>query len=70
MVIHHMLKIHNTEEYKQLYQKRLVEFAPILNNLAKDVRVIWLNQYPTLELNKPTSKNVHSYNIGIRHIFE
>ncbi|EFX67894.1 hypothetical protein DAPPUDRAFT_260928 [Daphnia pulex] len=34
----------------QQYQKTIRNFAPILGQLAKVSRVIWMNQYPTVEL--------------------
>lgn len=70
MALHHMLKIQSAEDYKEVYQNKLVELAPILDRLGNVSQIIWLNQYPTLELQKPTSKTIHNYNKDIRHIFK
>lgn len=70
MALHHMLHINSVEDYKRLYQEKVIEFAPILDQLGKVSQVIWLNQHPTMDLKKPTSEMVHNYNKDNRHIFE
>ena len=62
----------------QLYQKRLRELAPNLGRLAQTSKVIWLNQYPTVDnYDENTGHNtdihnekVHQYNKAIRCILK
>lgn len=62
----------------QLYQKTLRDFAPILGRLANVSQVIWLNQYPTVELyGDMDAKNtdihtqkIFQYNEAVRREFK
>jgi hypothetical protein len=47
IAVWHMLKSEGADF--KLYQKKLIELAPILGQLAIVSKVIWLNQYPTVE---------------------
>ncbi len=61
-----------------LYAKLLREFGPILEELANETKVIWLNQYPivdfygqiTSENTEIHSEKVHYYNEAVRNIFK
>ena len=76
MEVHHML-VKNKNSF-HLYTKLLQEFGPILEQLANDSSVIWLNQYPIVDFyGKISSENtaIHSekvyyYNEAVRHIFK
>lgn len=81
MALWHIVQIHSVEEY-QLYQKRLIELGPILNQLSNFSEIIWLNQYPTAEFyggmpyggvndsDVIVPEKLHHYNEAIRRIFE
>lgn len=45
---HHMLQGHRAHE--NAYFKQLKKLVKILQELSKNCRIIWLNQYPTREL--------------------
>ena len=72
MQLHHMLQLYN--EDRELYRKYVAQLGPILNQLGSSSRVIWLNQYPTLEMfgtNKAHNTDIHSekiynYNMDVR----
>ncbi|XP_046457567.1 N-acetylneuraminate 9-O-acetyltransferase-like [Daphnia pulex] len=76
MAVWHMIIQFEGADQHQLYQKRLKELAPILDQLANVSHIIWLNQYPTLEfygnigvLNTDIhSEKIHHYNLAIRRI--
>lgn len=59
-----------------IYEKKLQELSPILGDLAKASKVIWLNQYPTIEFYGETgahnteifSEKIHRYNEGAHGI--
>ena len=71
---HHMLQA-NGADYL-LYQRKLTKLGPILGQLSRISRVIWLNQYPTFDIyghNSSHNTDVHSekleaYNKVIRHV--
>lgn len=76
MAVHHMVPIRSIDEY-QFYQQKIVELAPILGRLANISRVIWLNQYPTLDLYGERPRNYHinsdkiyRYNKAARSVLE
>jgi hypothetical protein len=58
------------------FQKKLMGLAPVLSQLSNVTRVIWLNQYPTIEFfgtNNSTNTYIHSekinhYNKAVRRI--
>ena len=76
MEVHHMLES-NGANFK-LYRKKLNELGPILDELAKSSKVIWLNQYPTIDFYGGTdahntfihSEKIHQYNEAVRQIFK
>jgi hypothetical protein len=76
MEVHHMLES-NGADFK-LYQKNLVKLGQVLDHLTKVSKVIWLNQYPTIELYGKThshntnvhSEKVHQYNEAVRQILK
>ncbi|XP_046452669.1 N-acetylneuraminate 9-O-acetyltransferase-like isoform X1 [Daphnia pulex] len=76
MEVYHMMQQYGADF--QLYSKRLNELAPILGQLASASRVIWLNQYPTVEFygsndaynTKIHSEKVHHYNTAARQILK
>ncbi|EFX66757.1 hypothetical protein DAPPUDRAFT_262658 [Daphnia pulex] len=76
MAVHHMMK-ENGGSFKS-YQENLMKFAPILGQLANVTRVVWLNQYPSVDSNSWIndvntiifSEKIHSYNKAIRRILE
>lgn len=75
MAVWHMIQSEGTDQH-QLYQKKLKELAPVLDQLANVSHIIWLNQFPTLEfygnigeLNTDIhSEKIHHYNLAIRRI--
>lgn len=66
-----MLKIHGADF--KLYRKNLVELGPILNQLSQVSKVIWLDQYPTIDFYGAShadntyihSLKVHQYNEAV-----
>lgn len=60
----------------QVYKKKILEFRPTLQRLARYSQMIWLNQYPTLEFygnisesnTQIHSKKIHHYNKAVRTI--
>jgi hypothetical protein len=76
MAVHHMMK-ENGGNFTS-YQENLMKFAPILGQLANVTRVVWLNQYPSVDSNSWInelntiifSEKIHSYNKAIRQILE
>jgi hypothetical protein len=68
METHHMLVRNGNDHH--LFRKKLSELGATLGQLAKSSQVIWLNQYPIVELYGPTlghntgihSAKVHQYN--------
>ncbi|EFX67818.1 hypothetical protein DAPPUDRAFT_330622 [Daphnia pulex] len=68
METHHML-VRNGNDHR-LFRKKLSQLGTILGQLAESSQVIWLNQYPIVELYGPTlghntdihSAKVHQYN--------
>jgi hypothetical protein len=60
-----------------LYQKKIIEFGSLTDQLSDFSQIIWLNQYPVLELYGPSdayntaihSKKIYSYNEAVRLIF-
>ncbi len=76
MAVHHMMK-ENGGNFKS-YQENLMQLAPILGQLANVTRVVWLNQYPSVDSNSWInelntiifSEKIHSYNKAIRQILE
>ena len=60
-----------------LYTTKLIELAPILNQLARTNQVIyWINQYPTYDIYGPNgfhgndiySEKIENYNKALRDI--
>ncbi|KZS12727.1 Uncharacterized protein APZ42_022882 [Daphnia magna] len=76
MEIYHMLQEYGADH--QLYQEKLAQFGPILNKLASASQVIWLNQYPVVELYAKTGtrntdihvQKVDQYNKATRRILK
>ncbi len=76
MAVHHMMK-ENGGTFKS-YEENLMQLAPILGQLANVTRVVWLNQYPSVDSNSWIheintiifSEKIHSYNKAIRQILE
>lgn len=76
MEIYHMLQEYGADH--QLYQEKLAQFGPILNKLASVSQVIWLNQYPVVELYAKTGtrntdihvQKVDQYNKATRRILK
>jgi hypothetical protein len=74
--VHHMLKKNDSDF--QHYQNNLLELGPVLQNLAKVSKVIWLHQYPTIDFYGNThakntiihSAKVHQYNEAVQKIFK
>ncbi|KAK4006650.1 hypothetical protein OUZ56_011808 [Daphnia magna] len=73
MAAWHMLE---TRDAFQIYGNKLRELSPILGHLAKASKVIWLNQYPTIDFYGETgahntkifSEKIYRYNEGARGI--
>jgi len=53
--LHHMV---DEDENYETYIEKLTKLKPILMRLSKAARVVWLNQFPTLEFFQPTVTNV------------
>ncbi len=77
MAVHHMME-ENGGSFK-LYQEYLLKLAPILGRLANvSSRVVWLNQYPSVDSNSWVnehnavifSEKIHNYNRALRQILE
>ena len=76
MEIYHMLQEFGADF--QQYKKKLRDFAPILGRLAGVSRVIWLNQYPSVELYGDTdakntdihTQKIFQYNEAVRREFK
>jgi hypothetical protein len=74
MALWHMLSVEHRDHRR--YQGKLTELAPVLAQLSNVTRVIWLNQYPTIEFygaNNSTNTQIHSrklhgYNTSVRRI--
>lgn len=74
MALWHMFHVEHRDY--QRYEKELMKIAPVLAQLSNVTRVIWLNQYPTLEFygaNNSTNTYIHSnkinnYNNAVRRI--
>ncbi len=74
--LHHMLKLHangsiNFDEFKA----RLTQLEPIVRQVAKKNKVVWLNQYPVIDsfgplnsLHDVFSEKVHRYNLETKRI--
>lgn len=68
METHHML-VRNGNDHR-LFRKKLSQLGPTMGQLAESSQVIWLSQYPIVELYGPTlghntgihSAKVHQYN--------
>lgn len=62
----------------QLYQQKLLELIPSLARLANVSRVVWLNQYPTVDFYGDMyehntdihAEKIHDYNQAVRRIFQ
>lgn len=75
MEAHHML--YDNYDDIDLFEESLAELAPVLNRLAKVSQVIWLNQYPTVEMYggiESHNTDIHTgkinhYNKIVRRIF-
>ena len=73
---HHMLKIFGADY--RLFEERLLQLRPLLNRLANTSRVIWIDQYPTIDFfadNNATnaqieSNKIHRYNLIVRRVFK
>jgi hypothetical protein len=71
MALWHMLRVQH-----RYYEEKLTELAPVLAQLSNVTRVIWLNQYPTIESSGANispntqihSKKIHVYNTSVRRI--
>ncbi|XP_057368446.2 N-acetylneuraminate 9-O-acetyltransferase-like [Daphnia carinata] len=77
MAVWHMLQSEGADY--QLYRKKLLNLAPVLDQLANESQIIWLNQYPSVDFNKEigvfktdgiTSEKIHGYNEVARRLFE
>ena len=69
MVIHHMMEENNGSQ--SIYQENITKLAPILIKLANVTRVVWLNQYPSVDSNGAIhSEKIHNYNKIVRRILE
>jgi hypothetical protein len=76
MEAYHMLK-ENAADY-ELYKKKLLELGFLLDKLGKISRVIWLNQYPTIDFFGKTddrnadihTQKIHGFNEAVRRIFK
>jgi hypothetical protein len=74
IAVWHMLQSEGADY--QLYQKKLERLAPLLGELANVSRVIWLNQFPTIEFygnieahnTDIFSEKIHHYNQAVRRI--
>ena len=73
---HHMLKIFGADY--RLFEERLLQLRPLLSRLANTSRVIWIDQYPTIDFfaaNHATnaqieSNKIHHYNLIAKRIFQ
>lgn len=76
IVVHHMLGSNGADH--RLYEGKLKKFAPELGRLANVSQVIWLNQYPVVELPEKIydhntyiySEKIDNYNTAIRRVLE
>ena len=77
MAVHHMME-ENGGSFK-LYREHLLKLAPILGQLANaSSRVVWLNQYPSVDSNSWVNEHnavifsdkIHNYNQALRRILE
>ena len=76
MEIYHMMKDYGADFDE--YQERLRNFAPILGQLANVSQVIWLNQYPSVELYGETdakntdihTQKIFQYNEAVRREYK
>ncbi|KAI9559240.1 hypothetical protein GHT06_016029 [Daphnia sinensis] len=77
MAVWHMLQSEGADY--QLYLKNLLNLAPVLDQLANDSQIIWLNQYPSVDFNKEigvfktdgiASEKIHRYNEVARRVFQ
>jgi hypothetical protein len=76
MAIHHMMKENGGSH--SIYQENLKKLAPIIGKLASVTRVVWLNQYPSVDSNSWTNENneiiysekIHNYNKVVRQILD
>lgn len=76
MAVHHMME-ENGGSFK-LYREHLLKLAPILGQLANASRIVWLNQYPSVDSNSWVnehntvifSEKIHNYNRALRQILE
>jgi hypothetical protein len=75
MAMWHILRVEHRDHRR--YEGKLTELAPVLAQLSNVTRVIWLKQYPTIELygaNNSTntqqihSRKIHGYNTSVRRI--
>lgn len=61
-----------------VYLKRIQEIAPLLNQLGKLIKVVWLNQYPSISDYKENDEDskeifpeaIHMYNQATRSIIK
>ncbi|XP_045028868.1 N-acetylneuraminate 9-O-acetyltransferase isoform X1 [Daphnia magna] len=69
MAVWHMLQSEGADY--QLYRKKLLNLAPVLDQLAHDSQIVWLNQYPSVDFNQEigvfktdgiVSEKIHRYN--------
>lgn len=65
MTLHHLAQIHSVDDF-QLFRKKFNELGTIIDQLASYSKVIWLNQYPTIEFT--VSEKIHYFNKAIRRL--
>lgn len=76
IVVHNMLGVNGADH--RFYEKKFRKLAPQLSRLANVTRVIWLNQYPVVDLHDYMntdntcihSEKIHNYNKVIRRMLE
>lgn len=75
MAVWHMLQSEGADY--QLYRKKLLNLAPVLDQLAHDSQIVWLNQYPSVDFNQEigvfktdgiVSEKIHRYNEVARRL--
>lgn len=75
MAVWHMLHVSGSDF--QHYQEKLTQVAPIIFQISNFSKIIWLNQYPTVDFygkigahnTEIFSEKILTYNTAVRQVF-